>query len=354
MYWLSLSLLAISGTTAIAGRLRANEHSWNLKNFTSLVAFGDSYTDESRFSYFYAHNGTAPPVGWVDPESFSASDGGIIWARWVSIYTGANLYNYAVSGAVCDNDFTPRLVESGSGSYFDFPAVRQYEIPAYIADSQYTYANGTTFLDIPANETVYSMWIGTNDLGAGAFLTDSQQDNSTLVDYLDCVYNQFDRVYANGGRYFILQNNAPLQFAPLYSLPDNAGQAGNQNATELHYRIEEEALLTNSVYQYRTPYELLVANRYPGAHFAIYDVHGLISDIYYNPSKYLNGSAPLNVTGYSDVCNANGTVCVESSNPDSYLWYNTLHPSQQTDRIIAQNFVDVVRGNGTWATYWSS
>lgn len=40
---------------------------WGLKKFTTLVAFGDSYTDDSRLNYFSEHNGTAPPVGWVDP-----------------------------------------------------------------------------------------------------------------------------------------------------------------------------------------------------------------------------------------------------------------------------------------------
>jgi len=40
---------------------------WSLKKFTSLVAFGDSYTDDSRLGYFASHNGSAPPVGWVNP-----------------------------------------------------------------------------------------------------------------------------------------------------------------------------------------------------------------------------------------------------------------------------------------------
>jgi hypothetical protein len=40
---------------------------WSLKKFTSLVAFGDSYTDDSRLGYFGSHNGSAPPVGWVNP-----------------------------------------------------------------------------------------------------------------------------------------------------------------------------------------------------------------------------------------------------------------------------------------------
>ena len=40
---------------------------WGLRKFTSLIAFGDSYTDDSRLGYFGSHNGAAPPVGWVDP-----------------------------------------------------------------------------------------------------------------------------------------------------------------------------------------------------------------------------------------------------------------------------------------------
>lgn len=40
---------------------------WDLKKFTSLVAFGDSYTDDSRLGYFASNNGSAPPVGWVNP-----------------------------------------------------------------------------------------------------------------------------------------------------------------------------------------------------------------------------------------------------------------------------------------------
>jgi hypothetical protein len=41
--------------------------SWNLERFTSLVVFGDSYSDDSRLGYFIENNGSAPPVGWVDP-----------------------------------------------------------------------------------------------------------------------------------------------------------------------------------------------------------------------------------------------------------------------------------------------
>lgn len=40
---------------------------WNLRDFKTLVTFGDSYTDEGRLGYFINNNGEAPPVGWEQP-----------------------------------------------------------------------------------------------------------------------------------------------------------------------------------------------------------------------------------------------------------------------------------------------
>lgn len=34
--------------------------------------------------------------------------------------------------------------------------------------------------------------------------------------------------------------------------------------------------MANSMFEYRTPYEMLIAKRYPGSMFAIYDISGLI------------------------------------------------------------------------------
>jgi hypothetical protein len=68
-----VSLGIILGTSALYVHARPSRNwgsssgSWDLREFTSLVTFGDSYTDESRFGYFISHNGSAPPVGWVDP-----------------------------------------------------------------------------------------------------------------------------------------------------------------------------------------------------------------------------------------------------------------------------------------------
>lgn len=252
--------------------------------------------------------------------------------------------------------------------------MEQYEIPAYVADSKYVYPNGTKFLDDPVDETVYSIFIGTNDLGNYAFISDAQVPGTTIVNYTDCVFNAIQRIYDNGGRYFVLQNVAPLQLSPQYGLPGKGGLASTQywpekpsNITEISYKMLEYVSLVNNIFKYETPYLTEVANRYPGAQIAVMDINGLVSglptshnyqcansnfqqltDIYNNPSKYLNGTAPLDVTGYA---NSDGTG--KPANPDSFMWYDELHPSEQTDRVIAREFVDVVKGNSKWATYWS-
>lgn len=116
---LTLCLLAQSGTTSSIPRGNQSP-TWSVSNFQSLITFGDSYTDESRLGYFISHDGSAPLPGTLLPESFATAGGGRGWARYVVQYTGSTvngqwdpqmtLYDYAVSGAVCSNQITPRFV----------------------------------------------------------------------------------------------------------------------------------------------------------------------------------------------------------------------------------------------------
>ncbi|KKK21719.1 hypothetical protein P175DRAFT_0439380 [Aspergillus ochraceoroseus IBT 24754] len=336
------------------GALARQSHQWGPRNWKSLVTFGDSYTDDSRLGYFASHSGEAPPVGWVEPVSNSSASGGYTWGYYVAQTAHVNRYNYAVSGAVCSNKITPRWFSSIDA---DFPSVLEYEIPAYVADSNHITQRGKKFLDIPSDETIYAIWIGTNDLGNDAFLTDSQVKNATIPDYIECVYDALDKVYANGGRYFVIMNAAPLQLSPQYATPADGGLAATQywpdkgsNLTEISYRMWESVTTVNNVFQYKTPYEVVIADRYPGAQLAVMDTYGLISHIYYNPTKYL--AAPANVTGYIHHCNTSGGNCEKLPNAASFLWYDELHPSERTDQVIGKEFVKVVQGISEWATYW--
>lgn len=165
-----------------------------------------------------AHNGDAPPAGLLLPESNTTASGGIIWDRWVSNYTGAKLYNYAVDGAACNNKMVDQYLPIISGPFPDLV----YEVDAFIADVNYINSStgtNTLYTNRRPDNTVYSMWIGTNDLRNGGFITDSSLNGTTIPDFVDCVFDRFDDIYKQGARYFVLMNIAPLQLAPLFAMP---------------------------------------------------------------------------------------------------------------------------------------
>ena len=223
----------------------------------------------------------------------------------------------------------------------DFPSVLEYEVPAFLADKEAT-RNGTSepyFTPaLSAADSVYVMFIGTNDLGVWAFLTDSQVPGKVLTDYTDCVYQSLDQLYASGARVFVLMNTVPLQLAPLYANTSIGGVTETSywpemtsNKTQIAKTMHEYTTSVNNIYKYQTPFEALVSQRYPGASFASFDVWSLVSDIYNTPAEYLNGTEPANVQGFEHHCRMDGEeqVCTNEysgTSPDSFLWYDELHP----------------------------
>lgn len=115
--------------------------------------------------------------------------------------------------------------------------------------------------------------------------------------------------------------------------------------------MKEYTKQVNSIYAYRTPFELLLSKRYRSASFAVFDVNTLITNIYNTPEKYL--ARPANVTGSYQVCEPVGGKCVDSElGLDHFLWFDELHPSEKVDEVIAKEFVKVVKGTSKFATYW--
>ncbi|KAI0476308.1 acetyl esterase [Xylariaceae sp. FL0804] len=322
------------------------------------------YTDEGRLAYFQSHNGSAPPPGTVIPTSNVTASGGYTWPHFVSQKLGSTTYNYAVSGAVCSNELVSRYLAS---IYESFPSVIDYEVPAFRADVAFAASEQpqSTFLrDRAPDNTLYTLWIGTNDLGVDAFLTDSQRPGATLTDFVECVWSVFDGLYGLGGRQFVLFAEAPLQLAPLYKSLADGGVGDNEywtnktayNTTEYAQKMLEYSSTVNTVFAYGAPFELLVRRRWPGATLGLFDVHRLLLDIHDHGAAYL--TPPANVTGPYQFCpadEATGEVeaCEDSAEPESsFQWFDELHPSQQTDEHIAAALVDMLHGDSKYGTWY--
>ncbi|PKS07282.1 hypothetical protein jhhlp_005884 [Lomentospora prolificans] len=325
--------------------------SCGLKKFENLVTFGDSYTDEGRLGYFIGHGGEAPPAGELLPESSGTASGGYAWPRIIAQKSGAKSFNYAVSGATCSNSIVERdfpLIGQ------PFPSVMDYEVPAFKADLEFPELYG----NVTADNTVYALWIGTNDLGYGAFLSDDNQPGTTLSTFADCVFSVFDNVYETGGRHFVLLNIAPLEQLPLYNLPELGGTLDSQfwqnktayNALEYKNKIHQYSTSVNSILSYGAAANTLVEKRWPGASFTVFDVHTLLNDLIANPEEFYD--APVDPTAYYRHCDpVNNSDCVDSENSAaSFLWFDELHPSERTDEIIADEFLKVVDGSSKYAT----
>ncbi|KAK3353598.1 hypothetical protein B0T25DRAFT_217399 [Lasiosphaeria hispida] len=325
-------------------------------SFETLVTFGDSYTDNGRLGYYINNAGKAPPPGQFHTAGQVTASGGLTWAQYVANYTETGLLDYAVSGATCSNKIVERNFAYIGRS---FPSVLEDEIPSFQADVSFK----SLYPSRTADNTVYALWIGTNDLGFDAFLSDSQAPGTTITDFVGCVWSVFDSIYKTGGRRFVLLNEAPLERSPLYALPQNGGTYDSQfwatktayNISEYGQKIKEYTTSVNTIFEYGVPFQTAIKSRWPKATFDLFNVHGLLTDIIKKPQDYLD--APYNVTGYFHHCKAtNNADCTDQTNlgPRSgFLWYDELHPSDKTDSIIAEHFLDVVAGKSKYGTRYT-
>ncbi|KAJ6461036.1 GDSL lipase/acylhydrolase [Mycena sanguinolenta] len=281
-----------------------------------LVTFGDSYTD-----------------------IVATGDQGTAWPVYAAGYSNTQLHPFAKSGATCSNNITFR----------PFPPVFESQLLTYFMET----TNGS--LQVPPEETIYTLWIGTNDLGVDSLITGS--NNASVVDVVGCMVNWVRTLYASGARNFIMQNMIPLELTILYAADSypNRFWAVERNTTDWSVFMREMVLTGNEIVKLMLE---AAAPTLPGSHIAIFDSHSLIQDMFNHPALYLNGTGPLNVTGCWNSCVApfgGGDLVCDVQNGtarDSYLWTDELHPSEQADRIVAREIALTLEGkHSRWSTW---
>jgi len=74
-FFISLGILGLTTVSVSASQIE------------TIVTFGDSYTDQSRWSYFFTEN-AFPPKDYLEvyPPLVLAFDGGTSWVRYAEIY----------------------------------------------------------------------------------------------------------------------------------------------------------------------------------------------------------------------------------------------------------------------------
>ncbi|KAJ8514901.1 hypothetical protein ONZ45_g7607 [Pleurotus djamor] len=287
----------------------------------NLVTFGDSYTDV-----------------------VNTGDGGTAWPIFAANTAKVTLFPFARSGATCSNNITFR----------PFPSVFESQLPSYFQGKN----NGSLKLD--PRRTIYTLWIGTNDVGVNSLISGSNQ--ASIVDTVSCAVNWVRTLFDNGARNFIFQNMIPLQLVPLYAADSwpNRFWTAQRNTTEWSVFMRELTLSGNAIAKLMLQD---LAQNLRGAHIALFDSHTLFQTMFDNPAAFLNGTAPLNVNGAVNKCvfpldgqPSTGVVCTtaQGTDRDSFLWFDELHPSEQADRIVAREIAAVIQGKGSKFSRWFS
>ncbi|KAJ6493982.1 hypothetical protein C8R47DRAFT_1213666 [Mycena vitilis] len=285
----------------------------------NLATFGDSYTD-----------GTKPRSGL---------------SIYASGYARVVLRPFARAGATCSNDLTFR----------PFPPLFDSQIPLYLTET----ANGS--LHLSPDQTIYTLWIGTNDLGVSALLTGTSNLGVSLVDVTECMVNWVKVLYKNRARNFISQNMIPLELtilSPANSYP-NKYWALERNTTEWSIVMTELTRSGNKLTQLMLQG---LTTSLPEAHIGLrtprfsVDSHSLFQDMFDHPELYLNGTAPLNVTGAWDARIASdGGATLDSNCSDQWLpRADELHASEQADRIVAREIALTLEGKRSRWVPWLS
>ncbi|TBU45278.1 hypothetical protein BD309DRAFT_1079441 [Dichomitus squalens] len=236
----------LEGAAALAPLpLAAGPAPGQIKN---LVTFGDSYTD-------------------IDGHE----DGGTVWPVFAAQDGNFALFPFAKVGATYSNNLTFR----------PFPSLFESQLPTYFSEK----SNGSLAVLRPEN-TIYTLWIGTNDVGANALLTGSQAPGVTLVDTATCAVNWVKTLYDSGARNFIFQNMIPLETTPLYA-PDsylNLYCDSQRNTTEWSVFMREPTTAGNAIARLELQF---IAPTLHGAHIGLFDSHALLADMYARPKLYL-------------------------------------------------------------------
>lgn len=252
----------------------------NAQDFQQLYVFGDSLSDTGNF--YNATGGTFPPSPPYNQGRFSNDR---LWVEYLAADLGATSTNFAFGGAT-----------TGSNNTILIPDVTT------LPGLQQEIASFKTTNPIANPDALYIIWAGANDyLGGGV------TDPSVPVNNLS---GAIATLAESGAENFLVVNLPDLGKIP--GTNDSLQASSLTTLSNLH-----NSGLDTSLNALSTSYDI-----------NIYDlnVSSLFAEAIAQPTKY-------GFTNVTDACLSDTGIC---SNPNEYLFWDELHPTDAGHRIIGE------------------
>lgn len=298
-------VLAVAGSVVMG--LAASPASANAPAYSSIVAFGDSLSDNGNFAALVGGVFPGPAYGYA-PGRFS---NGPVAVEYLAQSLGVGLTDFAVGGArtgpSLNSSSDNYADDSGEAAAFGLPAnyfngtgVRA-QVGAYLAAT-----HGTA-----DTNALYFVWAGPNDF----FLPASMLNPDTSANALGNLQLSITTLYDAGARSFLVPNMANLGLTPAL-LAEGSLASG---------------LATYRSVEYNTGLALMIgqlAQNLAGAQFHTADVFGLLNSASVNPGKY----------GLTDVITPCQTLAGCPADPAGYLFWDDVHITTAGHQLVAGAF----------------
>ncbi|MEQ1557951.1 MAG: SGNH/GDSL hydrolase family protein [Methyloglobulus sp.] len=170
--------------------------------------------------------------------------------------------------------------------------------------------------------TLITLEIGGNDIRDALFAAAEGQDPGPYIQgAIESIGHTLSALYMHGARKFLVLNVPDLGKTPAVRMIPGASQI----ATKLTEAFNQNLLLA-----------LKGINKLPGNKVKLLDIKGKLDDVVKHAADY--GFA--NVTDACVKPNQNPYQCI---NPDSYLFWDGIHPTEAMHDIVAQQAVITVK-----------
>lgn len=266
-----------------------------------IVAFGDSLSDTQNM--YNASNWNLPNSNSWFLGRFS---NGKNWIEYFADNLQLHVYNWAIGGAGVT---TQSLV---------IPGVIQ-QVQSYIAYMQMTQ-------NYQPQNTLFTLLIGGNDL---------VNYNSTVDQVISGESQALQSLIQSGARNILLLKLPDVSKAPVFTIK-TTGPAVAAQVIDLNNRLT--ALVSALQAQYGS-----------ALHIQLYDTYALFNDLLSNPGNYQVSNTTqscLNINTDS-TSNYMSTQSARSqcSNPDSFVFWDTLHPTTHTHKLLADAVTAFYKAN---------
>jgi len=289
-FFLATALFAAVSSAARAG------------TFNAIYVFGDSLSDAGNA--FIASSGALPAA----PYSGGRFSNGPVWVQDLAAGLGLPAVTPSAAGPI-GTDFAFGGAESGNANPGDLTS----QLTAFKTVNPVANPNG-----------LYTIWIGSNDLNA--ILASSPTPAAAAAGVAGNIDAAINTLAGDGAKDFLIVTVPDLGKTPAAIATGAAGVAAASSLSAFF-----DNTLVNGLSSAGIP-SLSGIGAADGININVLDAYSLLDETVADPALFglTNVTQPC-LTGEVDY--AGGTPC---SNPNSYLFWDQLHPTAAGQEIVAE------------------